>query len=157
DGIRDFHVTGVQTCALPILGDMDRLMNATMEDLLAVPSVGEVIARSVVNYFADPRNRRLIERLKQAGVRMTATSAAAGAGRSAKLAGKRFVITGTLSRPRRDIEELIRSHGGVVSGSVSRNTDYVLAGENAGSKLDKARELGVPVLSEEEFWRMLEG
>jgi len=139
------------------MGDMDRLMNATMEDLLAVPSVGEVIARSVVNYFADPRNRRLIERLKQAGVRMTATSAAAGAGRSAKLAGKRFVITGTLSRPRRDIEELIRSHGGVVSGSVSRNTDYVLAGENPGSKLDKARELGVPVLSEEEFWRMLEG
>lgn len=73
------------------------------------------------------------------------------------MAGKRFVVTGTLSRPRREIEDLIRSYGGTVSGSVSRNTDFVLAGENPGSKLDRARELGVPVLTEEDFERMLEG
>lgn len=141
------------------MGDMERLMNATADELLAVPSVGEVIANSVAAYFADARHRRLIQRLKDAGVRMTASAAApgAGAGRGAALAGKKVVITGTLSRPRRDVEELIRSLGGAVSGSVSRNTDFVLAGDNPGSKLDKARELGVPVLSEDEFLRMLEG
>ncbi len=153
------------------MGDIDRLMAATFDELTAVPAVGEKIAGSVLEYFAEPQNRELIERLKEAGVRMTATSTVAAAaggaagaggaggegGTGTALAGKRFVVTGTLSRPRREIEDLIRSYGGTVSGSVSRNTDFVLAGENPGSKLDRARELGVPVLTEEDFERMLEG
>lgn len=148
-------------------GDMDRLMAATFEELTAVPAVGEKIAASVLAYFAQPQNRALVERLRAAGVKMTALARAAAAGGEggaqgagpggAALAGKRFVVTGTLSRPRREIEELIRSRGGVVTGSVSRSTDFLVVGENPGSKLDRARELGVPVLSEEEFERMLEG
>ena len=145
------------------LGDIDRLMEATVEELTAIPAVGEKIANSVVAYFAEPQNRALVERLRQAGVRMTAAARAAAPGAgdgeaaAAPLAGKRFVVTGTLSRPRREIEESIRSHGGAVTGSVSRNTDFVVAGDNPGSKLDRARELGVPVLSEEDFERLLEG
>nr|MBO2476737.1 DNA ligase (NAD(+)) LigA [Bacillota bacterium] len=103
-------------------GDIDRLMAASFDELLDVPSVGEKIARSVLDYFADEENRALIERLREAGVRMTASRKAAAAG--GKLAGKRIVVTGTLSRyTRREVEELIRRHGGEVSSSVSRNTD----------------------------------
>lgn len=153
------------------MGDIDRLMAATFEELTAVPSVGEKIANSVLMHFAEPQNRELIRRLRDAGVRMTAImpgprsqfgAAATGASDQdgavqAPLAGKRFVVTGTLSRPRREIEDLIRSHGGTVAGSVSRNTDFVLVGDNPGSKLDRARELGVPVIAEEDFDRLLEG
>ena len=135
-------------------GDIDRLMAASFDELLDVPSVGEKIARSVLDYFADEENRALIERLREAGVRMTASRKAAAAG--GKLAGKRIVVTGTLSRyTRREVEELIRRHGGEVSSSVSRNTDFVVAGENPGSKLEKARQLGVPVLTEEQLEELI--
>lgn len=154
------------------MGDIDRLMEATFEELTAVPAVGEKIANSVLTHFAEPQNRALVERLREAGLRLTATTRAAeaggpggapgadgegGDGGESPLAGKRFVVTGTLSRPRREVEELIRTHGGTVTGSVSRNTDFVVAGENPGSKLTRAQELGVPVLTEEDFERMLEG
>ncbi|HEY8418399.1 MAG TPA: NAD-dependent DNA ligase LigA [Limnochordales bacterium] len=136
-------------------GDIDRLMAAGFDELVAVPSVGEKIARSVLDYFADEHNRALVERLRAAGVRMTAARPAAPAGGGA-LAGKRIVVTGTLSRyTRREVEELIRRHGGEVSSSVSRKTDFVVAGENPGSKLDKARELGVRVLTEEELEELI--
>jgi len=135
-------------------GTIDRLMAASFDELLDVPSVGEKIARSVLDYFADEENRALIERLREAGVRMTASRKAAAAG--GKLAGKRIVVTGTLSRyTRREVEELIRRHGGEVSSSVSRNTDFVVAGENPGSKLEKARQLGVPVLTEEQLEELI--
>ncbi|MBO8142529.1 MAG: NAD-dependent DNA ligase LigA [Firmicutes bacterium] len=134
-------------------GDIDRLMNAGYDDLMAVPSVGEKIARSVLAYFDEPRNRELVERLRRAGVRLTASQPAAPSG---ALAGKRFVITGTLSRySRREAEEHIRSRGGQVSGSVSRNTDYLVVGDNPGSKLDRARELGVRILTEAEFEELI--
>src|SRR5690606_6595270 len=136
-------------------GDVDRLMAAGYDELVAVPSVGDKIARSVLDWFAEKENRDLIRRLREAGVRMTAAGAArAPAGGS--LAGKRVVVTGTLSRwTRREVEELIRRHGGQVSSSVSRNTDFVVTGENPGSKLDRARQLGVPVLSEDELEELI--
>ncbi len=135
-------------------GDIDRLMGAGFDELMAVPSVGEKIARSVLDFFAGEQNRALVERLRQAGVRMTASRPSAPAG--GRLAGKRVVVTGTLSRyTRREVEELIRRHGGEVSSSVSRNTDFVVAGENPGSKLEKARQLGVQVLSEDELEELI--
>lgn len=163
-------------------GDIDALLAADEETLLQVPAVGPVIAASVLAYFGEPQNREFIERLRAAGVSLQAArgpafsmggpaawgGAAAGAsggaasdGTSATpspAAGKRFVVTGTLSRyTRREVEDLIRSYGGNVSGSVSRNTDYVVAGDAAGSKLDRAVELGVPVLTEDELEQLLKG
>lgn len=149
-------------------GDIDALLRADEAALLAVPAVGPKIAASVLAYFGEPQNRDFIERLRAAGVRLSAVAVGApgglggvdadrGAGGAAQaVAGKRFVVTGTLARhTRREVEELIRAHGGNVSGSVSRNTDFVIAGEQAGSKLDRAIELDVPVLTEDELERML--
>ncbi|MBE3589629.1 MAG: NAD-dependent DNA ligase LigA [Firmicutes bacterium] len=135
-------------------GDLDRLARATVEELTAVPEIGETIARSIVTYFAQPETAAFIARLKEAGVR-TAEPGRAPAGEG-PLSGKTFVLTGTLSMPRREAEERIAALGGRVSGSVSRRTDYVVAGENPGSKLERARELGVPVLDEAAFVALLE-
>ncbi|REJ36488.1 MAG: DNA ligase (NAD(+)) LigA [Bacillota bacterium] len=135
-------------------GDIDRLMAASFDELLDVPSVGEKIARSVLDYFADEENRALIGGRGEAGVRGPGPGRAAGAG--GKLAGKRVGVTGPWpGYPRREVEELIRRHGGEVSSSVSRNTDFVVAGENPGSKLEKARQLGVPVLTEEQLEELI--
>lgn len=120
-----------------------------------VTKVGPVAARSVLEYFASPLGRRVLQRLRALGIRPKgSTPGRAGTG---PLAGKTFVLTGTLSAwTREEAAERIRQAGGHVASSVSKNTDYVVAGENPGSKLDKARALGVPVLNEEEFRRLLE-
>ncbi len=130
------------------------IANASEEELEAVPDVGPKIAQSIVDYFAQPRNADLPERLEALGIVTTRPEAVEGAGTA--LAGLTFVFTGSLeamSRP--EAEELVVELGGRATSSVSRNTDYVVAGPGAGSKLDRARELGVPVLSEEEFLAMV--
>ncbi len=129
-------------------GDMDALMRADADALQETKDVGAVCAESILDFFGNEDNRRMIGRMKERGVNMRALAAPAGG----KLSGLTFVITGTLpGMGRKEAEDLIRENGGKVSGSVSRKTSYLLAGENAGSKLAKARELGVPVLSEAEF------
>ena len=133
---------------------MDRLTEASLEELQRIPDVGEVVGHSIHGFFQEAGNRALIGRLGTAGVRLedepsTAPEAKPGFSQST------WVITGTLSQPRDEIAEIIISRGGKVSGSVSKKTSYLLAGHEAGSKLEKARKLGVRVLSEEEFRQML--
>jgi len=133
-------------------GSMDALMNASAEDLEQVNEVGPRIAESIVEFFAEPKNRELVKRLREAGLTFTGKKKERGT----KLAGKTFVLTGTLARLTRDeAKKLIEDAGGRVSGSVSKKTDYVVAGTEAGSKLDKAKELGVRVISEEEMQELL--
>jgi DNA ligase (NAD+) len=128
---------------------IDALMNATEEQIDAIAGIGPRTAETIVQWFAQPRNRRIIEKLRAAGVNMTASESAAPQ-QSNALAGLTFVLTGTLPTMSRDqATELIESHGGKVSSSVSKKTSYVLAGEAAGSKLDKARQLNVPIIDED--------
>jgi DNA ligase (NAD+) len=129
-------------------------MNAKYEELERIEGVGPVVANSIVEWFKDKENRRLVRRLARL-VKIEAAPRASGA-KGATLAGKTFVLTGTLETMGRDeAKEKIRALGGEVSGSVSKKTDFVVAGEEAGSKLDKAEELGVKVISEEEFLKMI--
>ena len=129
-------------------GSVDALARATVEDLLQIEGVGPNIAEAIVAWFADPFHQQLVAKLKAAGVRMEADETAPIAG-SDVLAGLTFVLTGTLPTLSRDeAGALIKAHGGKVTGSVSKKTDYVLAGENAGSKLTKAEDLGIPVIDE---------
>ncbi|WP_026486624.1 NAD-dependent DNA ligase LigA [Caldanaerobius polysaccharolyticus] len=132
---------------------MDGIMNAKQEDLVQVPEIGEKMAESVVAFFADDHNREMIERLKKAGVNMSSLEKASV---SNKFDGMTFVLTGTLEKyTRAQATEIIEQNGGKVSSSVSKKTSYVLAGKDPGSKLDKARKLGVPVITEDEFEKML--
>ncbi len=117
--------------------------------------IGEVVAQSIVTWFAQKENQGLLRRLREAGVNVKAHQAAVRAG-GTKLAGKTFVLTGTLSEPREDIKERIIAAGGKVSSSVSKKTDYVVAGENAGSKLDDAHRLGVKILDERQLAKLAE-
>jgi len=129
-------------------GSLDAIMNASAEELEEVNEVGPRIAESIVEFFADEHNRKLVGDLRKAGLTFTGQKIEKGT----KLAGKTFVLTGTLERHTRDeAKKLIEDAGGRVSGSVSKKTDYVVAGSDAGSKLDKARELGVSVIGEEEL------
>ena len=131
-------------------GTMDDLMKTTEEELTSIPSIGPKIADSVVAYFANESSRRVIEKLRAAGVRLEDERERAPVERP--LAGLRFVVTGRLqSLSRSQVEDRIKELGGAVSGSVSRKTDYLIAGEDAGSKLDSARALDVDVLTEEKF------
>ena len=133
-------------------GSIDALMKASEEELQEVNEVGPRIAKSMVEFFQEPRNRELVEQLRRAGL----TFAGEKKERGTKLAGKTFVLTGTLSRYSRDqAKKLIEDAGGRVSGSVSKKTDYVVAGTDAGSKLDKAKELGVAVIGEKEMEKMV--
>jgi len=133
-------------------GSLDALMNASPEELEEVNEVGPRIAESIVEFFADEHNRKLVADLRKAGLTFTGQKKAKGT----KLAGKTFVLTGTLSRHTRDqAKKMIEDAGGRVSGSVSKKTDYVVAGADAGSKLDKARELGVTVIGEDEMEKLL--
>jgi DNA ligase (NAD+) len=133
-------------------GSMDALLAATPEELERVQEVGPRVAAAVHEFFAEQRNRDLIERLRAAGLTFTAERRK----RSAKLEGLTFVLTGTLPTLTRDeAKDRIEASGGRVSGSVSKKTSYVLAGDDAGSKLDKARELKVPVIDEAELLEML--
>lgn len=136
-------------------GSLDRLASASEEELQAIEGVGPVMARSIVAFFRNPQNRKVIEKLRQAGVRMEEEPReAVPAG--ADLSGLTFVITGTLRDfTRQEAEEAIRARGGRASSSVSRKTDYVVVGENPGSKLDKARSLGVKTIDEAEFKKLL--
>ena len=134
---------------------MDKLMASATHDLDHIQGVGPRIAESVVRFFADRHNRRLVDRLRQAGLPMEAKTVRRAA--EAGLAGKTFVLTGTLaSLTRDDARGRIEAAGGKVTSSVSKNTDYVVVGDEPGSKLQKARGLGIPLLSEEEFLRLLE-
>jgi DNA ligase (NAD+) len=133
------------------LGSMDVLMNASEEELQRVNEVGPRIAQSIVEFFQEPRNRELVERLRKASL----TFAGIKKERGTKLAEKMFVLTGTLTLPRDQIKKMIEDAGGRVSGSVSKKTDYVVAGTDAGSKLDKARELGVSVIGEKDLDELL--
>lgn len=132
---------------------MDALQNATTEDLTVVNDIGEISAECIRSFFADEKNCKILERLRAYGVNMDAEESETI---DSVLSGKTVVVTGTLpTLGRKEAQELIEQYGGKSVGSVSKKTDYVLAGENAGSKLTKAKELGIPVLSEEELKAML--
>ena len=131
---------------------IDALMNASADELQRIPDVGEVVGASIHQFFQEPHNRELIARLKKAGVKPTVEPRKKS---DSAIGGTIWVITGTLSQPRDEIAEIIIKRGGKVSGSVSKKTNYVLAGEEAGSKLEKAKKLGVKIIGEKEFRRML--
>ena len=132
--------------------DLDALMAAPAEELTLVPDIGAITAGFIVDWFANAQSRDLIERLRAAGVDLTSHEER----KDDRFAGKTFVLTGALSRFTRDeAAAIIESFGGKAAGSVSRKTSYVVAGENAGSKLTKAQSLGIPVLSEEEFEELI--
>lgn len=132
-------------------GSMEKLSWATLEQLTALDGFGEVVAQNIVSFFLEERNRVQIERLAKAGINMESTKVKAGD----TFEGKTFVLTGTLpTLKRNEAKELIESLGGKVSSSVSKKTDYVVAGEEAGSKLTKANELGITILTEEQLLQM---
>ena len=134
-------------------GSLDALQAASVDELTAVEDIGEITARSIVEWFHSPQSLHLIARLKEAGVNMLAQQK----GEDQRFAGKTFVLTGSLERFTRDeATKMIEDRGGKAAGSVSKKTSYVVAGEAAGSKLRKAQELGIPVLTEEEFLQMME-
>jgi len=150
-GIRHIGAQSAQILA-EHFGSLDVLMNATQEELAQIDQIGPTMAESVYEYFRDTRNREVIKELLAAGV----VPRQPRERRSSKLAGKTIVVTGTLENfTRQQIEQAIRQAGAKTSSSVSKKTDYVLAGENPGSKLDKARELGVEVINEKEFLAMI--
>jgi DNA ligase (NAD+) len=152
-GIR--HV-GVHTAKLlaAAFGTAENLASATVEELLTVREVGPQVAESIRSFFANQQNQAVIARLFAAGVTPTTTAKQVGG----RFTGKTFVFTGALTRfTRDDAKALVEQEGGHAAGSVSKKTDYVVAGSEAGSKLDKARSLGVKVLSEEEFLDLLGG
>ena len=133
-------------------GSMEALENAGVDDLQNVNEVGPRIAESIVEFFGIAANRKLVERLREAGLTLTGQKKQRGS----QLAGKTFVLTGTLAHFTRDeAKKLIEDAGGKVTGSVSKKTDYVVAGADAGSKLDRAKELGVPVIGEKELEQLL--
>lgn len=132
-------------------GSIDRLSQASIEELMRIEGIGPEVAQSIHEYFQNKETKHIIEKLKKAGVRMSEEVQ-----KSDELSDLTFVVTGTLNHfTRREIEEFITKHGGRVASSVSRKTDYVVVGENPGSKLEKARRLGVPTLSEEEFLELV--
>jgi DNA ligase (NAD+) len=137
---------------------IDDIAAATEEQLAATEDIGEVIARSISQWFAAERNRALIERLRAAGLNLQSLPSEQPSAdtQAAAVAGRTFVLTGTLPTLKRDqAAELIEKAGGKVSGSVSKKTDFVVAGDEAGSKLEKARQLGVKILTESELLALL--
>jgi DNA ligase (NAD+) len=134
------------------LPSIDALAAATFDELQAIGDVGEIVAQNIVRYFADPSNRQLIERLREAGVQLQSAQQEKVSG---KLNNKCFVITGTLSRSREDFKQIIEQHGGSVSGTLSKRTNYLLAGEKSGTKLEKAAKAGVRVIDEKAFYKLI--
>ncbi|MCC8074872.1 MAG: NAD-dependent DNA ligase LigA [Clostridiales bacterium] len=150
-GIRQVGSKAAQVLARQF-GSLDRLMEATEEELTAVDDIGAITAQSIVKWFENPQSQHLIQALREAGVNFQSTEEKPGE----KLKGLTFVLTGTLAQMKRnEAKKLIEQNGGKVSGSVSKKTSYVVAGEAAGSKLTKAQSLGVPILTEEELLEML--
>ena len=132
--------------------DIDSVMNASVDDILQIDGFGKIMAESVVEFFSSDSTKELIEKLKEAGVNMKSTNVV----EDTRFSGMTFVLTGTLPTLKRaQASKIIESFGGKTSSSVSKKTTYVLAGEEAGSKLDKANKLGVQVISEEEFKEMI--
>ncbi len=154
-GIR-FVGEAVAKRLVSVFHSMEQLEQASFEDLIAVDEIGERIAQSIIAYFADDRNRTLVNRLKEYGLQMSVSEKVL-ANRSEKLKGLSIVISGTFAKHSRDeYKAMIEQHGGKNSGSVSGKTDYILAGENMGpAKLEKAAKLGVKVIGEEEFLNMI--
>jgi DNA ligase (NAD+) len=160
NGLSIRHVgTRVASVLAEHFGSMDKLRSASVEELAEISEVGPVIANSIYGYMRDAHCRRAIDDLVGVGVSMNEQGAGSreqGGRAAGPLAGKTLVVTGTLEKyQREEIEELITKLGGRASSSVSKNTDYVVAGEKAGSKLDKAKKLGVRVLSEAEFDKLI--
>ncbi len=150
-GIRQVGEKAAKTLAQRC-GTMDALAAATEEELTAVDDVGPITARYLCQWMESPQSRDLLARLKAAGVNMSCKEEA----HDSRFAGMTFVLTGALEKFTRDeAGEMIEKRGGKASGSVSKKTTYVVAGENAGSKLQKAQELGIPVLTEDEFLELL--
>lgn len=152
-GIPNVGKTAARTI-LDSFGSITRLMDASTEEIRQVPDIGEVTADCIRTYFDEESNRELIRRFQDYGLNLDRKKEEPSGN---ELSGKTFVITGTLPTLKRtEAADLIQAHGGKVTGSVSKKTDYLLAGEAAGSKLDKANSLGIPVLSEEDLRRMLQ-
>jgi DNA ligase (NAD+) len=136
-------------------GSLPKLAEASLEELMEVPEVGPKVAQSIADFFSEPANQKLIKRLKDEGLKMIEKRQAPD---DTRLAGKTFVFTGALARRSRDEAGAeVTRHGGKVSGSVSKLTDYVVVGSDPGSKADKARSLGVTILSEDDFEKLLAG
>lgn len=137
--------------------NIDTLMSMPVEQLEAIEDVGARIAASIAGFFADEQNRRMVERLRAAGLKMEVEAATAGEPLSDVLGGKSFVISGVFAKhSREEYKSLIERHGGKNVGSISKKTDYVLAGENMGpAKLEKATKLGIPIIGEDDFLRMI--
>ena len=133
-------------------------MNASEDELLQVPDVGPIVAHSIRTFFAQPHNREVVQQLREAGITWPEGPAAAQSGQAQTLAGQTFVLTGTLPTLSRDeAKALLEAAGAKVSGSVSKKTSYVVAGEEAGSKLEKAQALGVTVIDEAAMRALLAG
>jgi DNA ligase (NAD+) len=155
-GLGILHVgAGAARALASHFGTLEAIEKATEEELCQVRDIGEVVAKSIATWFGNPENLDLLRRLREAGVNAKAHQTAVRTD-GAKLAGKTFVLTGTLSEPRENIKERIIAAGGKVSSSVSKKTDYVVAGENAGSKLDDAGRLGVKILNERQLAELAE-
>lgn len=136
-----------------VFGNMEALMSATVDELICIEDVGGVTAEYIVDWFAQPQSLQMLQRLKEAGVNFLGKKRV----EDTRFAGMTFVLTGALTRFTRDeATEYIERFGGKASGSVSKKTTYVVVGENAGSKERKARELGIPILSEEQFLEMIQ-
>jgi DNA ligase (NAD+) len=135
---------------------IDALQSASLESLAETEDVGETIAKSIYAFFHSDQGQEIIQQLRQSGVSLEAIEQDESTTVSQRLSGLTFVVTGTLSQPREIIHATIESHGGKTSSSVSKKTSFLLAGEEAGSKLDKARSLGVRVIDEQEFQKMID-
>ena len=133
-------------------GTLDRLMDASLEELTQVRDIGAITAENMIAWFSDSQSQKMIQRLREAHVNFSCTLSM----EDQRFSGKTFVLTGTLEHfTREEATQKIEAFGGKVSGSVSKKTTYVVAGESAGSKLKKAMELNIPILSETEFLQMI--
>ena len=151
-GIRQVGQKAAKTLAAHF-NDLDAVMNAGVEELTAIPDIGAITASFITKWFSLEQSKHQIRLLRDAGVSFQSNEQVL----DNRFAGKTFVLTGTLQKyTREEASSIIEKFGGKASGSVSRKTSYVLAGENAGSKLTKAQELGIPVINEDEFSDMIQ-
>jgi DNA ligase (NAD+) len=138
-----------------VFGSLERLASASPEDLGNLEGIGPSVTASIRAYFEDPNNRAFVADLRGLGIGGPTPEAESGAESDSRLAGLSFVITGTLSRPRRSFEEMIEVHGGRVADSISTKVTYLLCGGSPGSKLERAKKLGVIVIGEADFEKLL--
>jgi DNA ligase (NAD+) len=152
-GIRQVGETTAKTLAR-YFGNLEQLMQASEDELLAVQDVGPIVAASIAHFFHEPHNKKVIQKLLHAGIHWP--HAAVKSATAQAFSGKTFVLTGTLASMTRDeAKVLLEEQGAKVSGSVSKKTDYVVVGENPGSKATKAEELGITMLDETAFQKLL--